>query len=437
VSSTNGSAPRIAAVLPGGGARGAYEAGAMSVLLPALAARGEHISVYCGTSVGAINAAALASFAHLPADEQGEAHLARWRAMRKGSVISPILGPGSLLMLLRLAGAALGVPGARVASFMDPAPLRGSLDAWIDWEGLRSNVSRGTVEAVCVVATALARGGPVAFVNTRRPLPRGLSEDELRYVRATLSHEHIRASAAIPFLFPPVEVTSPRAARDHYIDGGTRLNSPIKPALALGADRVIVVGFEPFALRARPPAPPTAPHLSDVAANVLDGLLVDQVADDLQRLAAINSFFADGSISGSSRAARAYRASRGRSSYRKVAYAIVAPERHGEIATIAERVFERRYGGLRGLRSPDYPLLSRLLGGHARSRGELLSFLFFDEVFVEELIQAGRRDAERWIERHPRVWCSDAAHDFDVDVLHAANLREAETLVEFRELRRR
>lgn len=231
-------------------------------------------------------------------------------------------------------------------------------------------------------------------------------------------------------------MTSPRAARDQYIDGGTRLNSPIKPAIALGADRVIVVGFEPFALRARPARRAGAPHITDVAANVLDGLLVDQVADDLQRLAAINSFFADGSSSGSSRAARAYRASRGRSSYRKVAYAIVAPESHGEIAAIAERVFERRYGGLRGLRSPDYPLLSRLLGGHNRSRGELLSFLFFDEAFVEELIQAGRRDAERWLERHPRVWCSDAGHDFDVDAVHAATVRETETLVEFRELRR-
>ena len=434
----NGSTPRVAAVLPGGGARGAYEAGAMSVLLPALAERGEHIDFYCGTSVGAINAAALASFAHLPAEEQAQTHLDRWRRLRKHNVISSIVGPKAPLMLARLAGEALHIPGARVASFLDPSPLQGSLDSWIDWEGLRANVARGTVEAVCVVATALARSAPVAFVHTRRPLPRGLNQDELRYVRSTLSHEHIRASAAIPFLFPPVEITTPRSARDHYVDGGTRLNSPIKPALALGADRVIVVGFEPFALRARPAAPAGHPHLTDVVANVLDGLLVDQVADDLQRLAAINSFFADGSSSGFSRGARAYRASRGRAAYRRVSYAIVAPEQPGEIAAIAERVFARRYGGLRGLRAPDFPLLSWVLGGgRRRSRGELLSFLLFDEVFVEELIQAGRRDAERWLERHPRLWCSDAAHDFDVDASHAAVLREEETLVEFRELRRR
>ena len=57
--------PTVAAVLPGGGARGAYEAGALSVLLPALEARGERVSIWCGTSVGAIDATAMASLAHL------------------------------------------------------------------------------------------------------------------------------------------------------------------------------------------------------------------------------------------------------------------------------------------------------------------------------------------------------------------------------------
>ena len=46
-----------APVLPGGGARGAYEAGALSVLLPLLEQRGEDPVILCGTSVGAINAA--------------------------------------------------------------------------------------------------------------------------------------------------------------------------------------------------------------------------------------------------------------------------------------------------------------------------------------------------------------------------------------------
>jgi NTE family protein len=149
----------------------------------------------------------------------------------------------------------------------------------------------------------------------------------------------------------------------------------------------------------------------------------------------INSFFAEHASGGPSPAARAYRRSRGRPPYRRVSYALVSPETHGEIGRIAEDVFARRYGGLRGLLSPDYPLLSRLLGGRTRSRGELLSFLLFDREFVAELVAAGQRDAHRWLDRHPGFWCSDAAHDFDSRASETNGWRDDEALDEFRALR--
>src|ERR1700684_3112062 len=92
----DGAGSSVAVVLPGGGARGAYEAGALSVLLPALEARGERVSIWCGTSVGAINATALASLAHLPARQQVAAAKELWRELRKGDVIAPIVGTGGL-----------------------------------------------------------------------------------------------------------------------------------------------------------------------------------------------------------------------------------------------------------------------------------------------------------------------------------------------------
>lgn len=440
---TNGSAaapkdPTIAIVLPGGGARGAYEAGALSVLLPALEARGERITIACGTSVGAINAAFLGSLADRPAADQAQLALARWREMRKGDVIRPIVGPGLPLTALRFLGEVLEVPGVRLASIMDPTPLAGSLDHWIDWSRLQRNVKTGAMDAVCVVATALTGGGPVAFVHTDGRIPPPKAGSDLRYVRvAGLAAEHVRASAAIPILFPPVEVTTPTSAADFYIDGGTRLNSPIAPALALGADRVIVIGFEPFAVP--PPRPVVArqPRLADVTANILDGLLVDQVTDDLQRLVSINTFYAE-SGGGFSQSARSHRVSQGKKPFKKVSYALVAPERKGEIGAMAEEVFREHFSGWRGLRSPDYPIISRLLGGdRTRARGELLSFLMFDEHFVEKLLAAGAADAQRWIDRHPRFWCSDAAHDFQVDPDGAGTLREEQILDEFRALRRR
>jgi NTE family protein len=101
-------------------------------------------------------------------------------------------------------------------------------------------------------------------------------------------------------------------------------------------------------------------------------------------------------------------------------------------------VFERRYGGLRSLRDPDYAVISRILGGRVRSRGELLSFLLFDPAFVSELIEMGRRDASRWLRRHPEFWCNDAAHDLSVvDPVDRNRVKEEEVLDEFRALHRR
>jgi NTE family protein len=337
-------------------------------------------------------------------------------------------------------GEELELPGVRLAGLLDPAPLKASLDAWIDWDDLHRNVRHGVLDAVCVVATSLARSGPVAFVDSAGRIPPSRPADALQYVPAVLDDEHVRASAAIPMLFPPVEIAHPAPVAGHYVDGGTRLNSPVSPALALGADRVVVIGFQPFRARVDVHAQATrgAPRLADVAANIIDGLLVDQVVDDLHRLATVNSFLVDSVAPGPRGAADAYRAARGRKPYRKVPYALVAPERRGELAEIADEVFDDKYSGLKGWLRPDYPFMSRLLGGgRSPARGELLSFLLFDEDHIDRLIELGRRDARRWLDRHPAFWCADAAHDFDVDASAIAHLRERDALDEWRNLRRR
>jgi len=88
-------------VLSGGGARAAYETGALSVLMPALERRDERPTVYVGTSVGAINAAYLAASRHLPAEEALGGGLDRWREVSKGQVIRPILLRQAPLTALR------------------------------------------------------------------------------------------------------------------------------------------------------------------------------------------------------------------------------------------------------------------------------------------------------------------------------------------------
>ncbi len=430
---SNGTGPgTVAVVLPGGGARGAYEIGALSVLLPELEARGERVSLICGTSVGAINAALMASLAHLPPSEQVALALERWRTLRRSDVLSSFVSPRLPLNVARLIGDALSIPKINRGSLLDPGPLRRYLERNLDWDALHRNVEDGVVEAVCVVATQLATGRPLAFVEASGDPP---GEGGLDYVPVRLTGEHVRASAAIPLVFPAVEVSEPAAAAGYYTDGATRLNSPIRPAVELGASRVIVIGFTP--LGGASPKPRTVPpHLVDVAANVLDRLLVDQVAHDMHRLVAINSFFVEDHTAGTMPAARAYRAARGRRPYRRISYALITPRRRTELGQLAERVFERRYGGLSGLLHPDQLLLGRLLRGRTDAGGDLLSVLLFEREYIDALIDAGRRDAKRWLRRHPGLWCSNGAHDFNIDPARAAGEHEAASLEEWRRLRR-
>jgi NTE family protein len=415
--------------------RGAYEAGALAVLLPELAARGERVSIFCGTSVGAINAAALASFAHLPVSGQVDALLERWAGVSRSTVLRRIIGPRASLRMLRLAGELIGVPGIRAGGLLEPA-LERSLEQWVDWERLHGNVEAGHAEAVCILATALTDGASVGFVERDGRAPVDGHSEEIRYVESELGGDHVRASAAIPFLFPPVEVRRPEEAAGYYVDGGTRLNAPIKPALDLGADRIFTIGFEPLAAAPAPRPRARAPRLTDVAVNVLDGLITDQVGADMHRLAAINSFFAGGPGDSASSSGLAYRESRGRRPYRRIRYALVAPSERGELGRLAEEAYLERYGGLRALRDPDAMVLGRLLRAGGGGRGELLSYLLFDQALVRRLVEAGRRDAGRWLDRHPDFWCADSAHDFDLDPTRAVRAAELARLDEWRALRR-
>jgi NTE family protein len=389
-----------ALVLAGGGARGAYEAGALSVLLPELESRGERPSVFLGTSVGALNAAFLAARQHLPASEAVSDLVEIWTSLRKGDVIRPILRRQGPLAVARYAGELLSVPGVRLQSVLDPEPLRKTLEGWIDWGQVGENVDDGLVDSLGIVATSARTGRSVVFVDSGVARQHHRSH-AIAYVNARIGLEHVLASAAIPLLFPPVEVTSPSHARGWYVDGGTRLNTPIKPALDLGAEKLVVVACDSIAGPVMEPGDDGAepPDIGDGVLHLLEGALVDPLIEDMRTLGSINAFFTDeqGAVG-----ARLYRSVRGKEPYRKVPYVFVGPGRRGAVGELASSVFRARHGGLRGaLRSPDFQLINRLIGGDSPTHGELLSLLFFDKDFTCELIKMGVEDARRWMaERH-------------------------------------
>src|SRR5947209_7286422 len=235
----------VALVLSGGGARGAYEMGALSVLLPELERRGERPTILVGTSVGAFNCAYLAARAHVPAQQLVEEALPVWRSLRHRDVLAPIVSAASLRRTRFYLRQLLGLGGPRIDALLDPEPLPRTLARIVSFADIRDNVAAG-LATVAVTATSAYSGRTVVF-HAGGGSPETDAVRQIVYVETDLEADHIRASGAIPVIFPPVCVQRPQRARGWYFDGGTRLNTPIKPALALGADRVVVIGLNSIA----------------------------------------------------------------------------------------------------------------------------------------------------------------------------------------------
>ena len=375
-------ADEVALVLAGGGARGAYEMGALSVLLPALEERGERPRVLVGTSVGAFNAAFAAGHAHEPLDRSIAESERIWATLRWRDVMAPLVSLRGFLRYLRYAGRLLWVKQPRIDSLLQPEGIPRTLARMVSFDQLERNVDAGEVATLAVTTTSALTSRTVVFHRGGPAPPR----DEVRgidYVTTGLTAEHVRASGAIPALFPAVHVDEPEGARGWYFDGGTRLNTPIKPALELGARKVVVIGLNSIAPGPEALASEHKPDLFEGAAQVLDALIVDSLEEDVRELARENLPGEEGEL---------------------VPYIFVSPESRESVGELACRIWRERYSGARGfLCDPDISTLGRFTAaGNSAVHGELMSVLFFAPEFLRGLMDMGRRDAQAWL---------DAEHD--------------------------
>lgn len=384
---------RIALVLAGGGARGAYELGALATLAPALDRGGQAPDIIVGTSIGALNGTFIAARADEPLEATTAAGLQIWHDLCWDDVLRPLVSAAELGRALGLAAMLGGLPGPGLRGLLDPAPLRGTVQRLVPFERIARHVDDGTLTAAAVVATAYATTRSVVFHHGGPALGPDLVR-AIDYAATPLTSEHVLASAAIPGVFPAIHIDRPQAADGWYGDGGVRLNSPLKPALALGANRVIVIGLNSSVTRARPSARPDA---IDGVAQLLQIVLADELADDVATLATVNETLATAGAPATGGASR-----------QTVPYIFVAPSDRLAIGRLARDVYQRHYSGLGGLiRDRNLALLGRIVNAQRSAvHAELLSYLFLARRFIDELIELGRRDAERWLEsRHDAgIW---------------------------------
>jgi NTE family protein len=389
--------PKIGFVLSGGGSRGAYEAGIIHYLRTDLAKRlGHHvpIDIITGTSVGAINAAFLAATMADP-DAQAAQLIAAWRSLHIEELISL-----RALDVLRAARMMLGgdppppTPGSfRYGGLLETAGLERFVVRVIPWRGIDRSLRSRQLRAISVSATHVGTGHTHVFLSSAEPVPREWSRDPfVRHRAARIGPRHVLASAAIPMLFPAVKI-----GEDYYTDGGLRQNTPMSPAIRLGADRMLLVSLrhvapEPMQLqRERAEAYPKPLFL---AGKALNALLLDHTEYDLARMQRINLILEAGTASFGDKFEdmmnHALVRLRGAPLRRIQAVHIRPSEDIGALAAHFVRSGRMSVRGRVARR-----LIQRLAAGEARHESDLLSYLLFDGDFASQLIDLGRHDAAR------------------------------------------
>ncbi len=387
------SKPRIGLVCSGGGARGAYEAGVIRYLreeLPPETRKHVRFDVLSGTSVGASTACFLAATMHTP-DEQGRGLAALWTALTFEKVFR--VEGESLYSVSRKIWRATRAnerpEGWRLYDLFHPEPIEQLVRHAIDWPRIAANLARGLCSAVSVSATRIRDGKTVIFIQRREGgVPHWSRDPYQQPVEVVLGPEHALASAAIPLLFK-----SARVADDYYCDGFVRQNTPLSPALRLGADRVLILSLRHKPKSEVAPAKQvTMPTTPQVIGKVLNALMSDRTDYDLDRLRRLNEMLESGRRTYGddfvSRMNETLEQIRGQP-YRVVRDLVVRPSR--DLSELARPHLEKR-AKLEAQALPTR-LLHRLSGSNLFTQAELGSYLLFDAEYANDLISLAMEDA--------------------------------------------